>query len=187
MRSGLASSGHPHSCVAVDAQDHDTAPTRAAFTACMRQIPGAVAIVATVHDGQRRGLVATSWCSVCAEPASILVCVNQDASAHDAIRRAGLFSVNPLTTGHAEIMSIFAGQRGLSGEARFCHGDWRTGLSGAPVLMDAAASLECRIAEHYVHHSHSIFIGQVTHLRVSPEAEALIYAKRATARAVALA
>lgn len=153
----------------------------------MRQIPGAVAIVAAIHEGQRRGLVATSWCSVSAAPPSILICVNQDASAHDAIRRAGLFSVNPLATDHGEIMAVFAGQRGLSGEARFCHGDWRTGASGAPVLMDAAASLECRIAGHYMHHSHSIFIGQVTYLRVTPGAEALIYAKRAAARAVALA
>lgn len=144
-------------------------------------------MVATAHDGHRRGLVATSWCSVSVAPPSILVCVNQDASAHIAIRRAGLFSVNLLTTDHGEIMAIFAGLRGLRGEARFRHGDWRTGASGAPVLDDAVTSLECRLVEHYVHHSHSIFIGQVTHLRVAQHAEALLYVKRKTARAVRLA
>lgn len=176
----------PQSCVSPDAQGDDAVPAHS-FTACMRQIPGAVAIVAAGSVGDRRGLVATSWCSVSVEPASVLVCVNRDASAHDVIRRCGLFSLNPLTTDHGEIMSVFAGQRGLAGEARFHHGHWRTGRSGAPVLMDAVASLECRLAEHYVHHSHSIFIGRVIHLRTTPEAEALIYTRHAGARAVALA
>jgi flavin reductase (NADH)/cob(II)yrinic acid a,c-diamide reductase len=183
----LTSAAYPQACAGADAQECAAAPAREDFTACMRQIPGAVAVVATACAGERRGLIATSWCSVSAEPPSILVCVSQGASAHDVIRRAGFFSVNPLTTDHAEIMAIFAGQRGLSGDARFNHGDWRTGASGAPVLQDALASLECHLAEHYAHHSHSIFIGRVTHLRVTPQAEALIYAKRAAARAVALA
>lgn len=173
---------------ATDAARASGEPLAAAdFTACMRHIPGAVAILAVAGENGRQGLAVTSWCSLSAEPPSILVCVNQAASAYESIRRAGSFSLNSLATDQEELMAVFAGQRGVSGEARFRTGDWRTGSSGAPVLADAVASLECRLVEQYTHHSHSVFIGQVTAVHVRPEAEALVYARRAPARVVALA
>ena len=69
---------------------------RAMFVGQMRRVPGAVAIVATAADGDRTGLAATAWNSLCADPPMLIACINRNASAHPMIHRAGAFSVNLL-------------------------------------------------------------------------------------------
>src|SRR4051794_2941294 len=69
---------------------------RSNFVSAMRQVPGAVAIVATDLQGERGGLAVTAWCSLSADPPTVLVCVNKSASAHDLILSARKFSINQL-------------------------------------------------------------------------------------------
>lgn len=142
---------------------------RSQFTTRMREVPGAVAIIATIHDGVRGGLAATAWCSLSADPPSMLVCVNRNASAHDSIAASGVFSINQLATAHDEIVAIFSNQRGLSGDARFLDGDWQAGSRGAPLLKQAVTAYECAVVGHLVYQTHSIFIGQVVDILVPPD------------------
>jgi flavin reductase (DIM6/NTAB) family NADH-FMN oxidoreductase RutF len=134
---------------------------RAHFLNRMREVPGAVALIATVHEGKRGGLAATAWCSLSADPPTMLVCVNRNASAHDAIVASGLFSVNQLATVHEEIVAIFSNQRGLQGSDRFLEGDWQDGSRGTPLLRKAVTAYECAVVGRMVYETHSLFIGQV--------------------------
>jgi flavin reductase (DIM6/NTAB) family NADH-FMN oxidoreductase RutF len=89
------------------------------FTHRMREVPGAVAIIATLNRGERRGLAATAWCSLSADPPTVVAFVNRTASAHDFIVESGLFSISQLGATHDEIIAIFSNQRGLQGDERF--------------------------------------------------------------------
>ena len=80
----------------------------ATFRACMRQVPGAVAVVTTVHAGARSGLTATAVCSVSAEPPQMLVCVNRSSSAERVIAAAGRFGVSYLSGDHQTVADAFA-------------------------------------------------------------------------------
>jgi flavin reductase (DIM6/NTAB) family NADH-FMN oxidoreductase RutF len=58
-------------------------------------------------------------------------------------------------------------------------GDWTSGTTGAPVLADALAWLDCRIHARYPAGSHTIYVGEV-HMSHVPKEEAppLVYWNR---------
>ena len=148
---------------------------RARFVAAMRSVPGAIAIIATGQPGERSGLVATAWCSLSADPPTLLACVNQNASAHDRIVETGLFSINLLSPDHTEDVAIFSAKRDLAGDARFGAGTWLRGEFGQPILVGSIAAFECRLLHHYDHGSHSVLIGRVVRIACRGIKEGLIY------------
>jgi flavin reductase len=171
-----------------DLPDAQTAASlRDSFTRCMREVPGAIAIIASAHGGERRGMAATSWCSLSADPPSMLVCVNRTASPHDFIAKSGCFSINQLALDHGEIVSIFSGKRGLNGEQRFVHGEWCKGRGGMPLLGSAITSFECEVTEQHQYHTHSIFLGRVIDLHNRLGAQPLVYHNGTFSRATAIA
>ena len=49
----------------------------------------------------------------------------------------------------------------MRGAARFATGRWATLVTGAPVLADALAAVDCRVEEILERHTHAIVIGAV--------------------------
>ena len=64
-----------------------------------------------------------------------------------ALAQADAFAVNILAAQHGALASRFAGRNGVEGEARFEEGDWFPLMTGASALVDALASLDCRVEE----------------------------------------
>ena len=141
----------------------------------MRAVPGAVALIASKAEGQRSGLAATAWNSLCADPPMLLACVNRNASAYPLIARSRAFSVNLLPRGSDELVAIFSKQRGLEGDARFINGDWDEGSQGMPMLRRSVVSFECSLNAMHEHGSHTILVGHVGEVRTRNEDEALLY------------
>lgn len=148
---------------------------RAAYLKAMRQVPGAVAIIACEHAGIRGGLAATAWTSVCADPPTMLVCVNTSASAHDALTSAEFFSISLLPADDVETPAIFSGRRNLSGNDRFLPEAWNTGAAGQPVLKRAPATFECRRLDCHKYGTHTVLIGQVENTGFQPACPGLLY------------
>lgn len=149
----------------------------ASFRAAMRRFSAACTIVTTAANGDRAGFTATAVCSLTAEPASLLVCINRSTYAHGLIERAGALSVNVLAREHEQIARRFAGMvPGAAPETRFEEGHWMEGEIGMPVLADAMAIFECEVRETLLASTHSIFICEVVAVTI-PEGsdEPLIY------------
>lgn len=164
-----------------------TPAPRAAFVAAMRRVPGAVAIVATGEAGMRRGLAATAWTSLTADPPTVLACVNRNASAHAAILTNRRFSINLVPTGPREVVAIFSAQRGLDGDDRFLAGAWSVSGSGQPLLNDAIVSFDCNLVGDHSQGTHSIMVGEVVGLHAATTGDALLYLDGAFASAGSLA
>lgn len=147
----------------------------ASYRALMRHQAGAVTVIAAGEVGARAGLTATAVSSLSDNPPTLLACIGRNASAHDVIATAGVFSVNLLANDQEEIAQRFSGKRGLSGEARFTGLAWQTLKTGAPVLERALASLDCEVLESHGFTTHSIFIGRVIAGTFRAEAEPLLY------------
>jgi len=147
------------------------------FRGLMRNVPGQVSIVAAAVGGRRKGLTASAVCPLTDLPPTVLVCVNQAASAHDLIIESGYFSINVLAADQSEIARVFSGMAGLRGERRFETADWSTGISGAPILASAVCRLECRLSEYRAASSHTVFFGQVLAGSASAEANPLLYVR----------
>lgn len=148
----------------------------AEFRAALRQVPGAVAVIAAGSSGGRIGLTATAVTSVSDDPPTMLVCINRAASAHAGILSAGHFSINMLAGDQQEIGDVFAGRSGLKGEDRFrVAGRWDTLTSGAPVLIDALTVLDCMLIDARPVATHSVLIGRVLGATIRDGADALVY------------
>ena len=149
-----------------------------AFKGAMRHVPGAVTIITTGGGEHRRGLTATAMCSVCASPPTILVCVNRSADAHSFIVEGGAFCVNLLGAQDQALANRFASLDGSKGTIRFEGREWKENVTGAPVLEDALASLDCRVTETFDTETHTIFIGLVHGVQVNERIKPLIYYDR---------
>ncbi len=151
----------------------------AGFRNAMARFPGAVTLVtARTAQGARRGITATAVCSVTAEPPSVLVCLNARTGTCAAVAETGLFAVNLLAHAAADVALAFAGQGGLSGEAKFARGLWQADAEGLPLLQDAVVALSCRVTAALEAGSHQVFIGRIDGLHLG-EGQALVYAQSA--------
>jgi flavin reductase len=147
----------------------------AEFRRCLREVPGAVAVITTGATGARTGLTATAVCSLSDTPPMLLACVNGSASAHPVIRDTGRFTVNILADRHLEIAGHFAGRHGTEGEARFVDADWTALAGGGSILSSAVASFDCVLEAEHHYGTHSIFIGRVEAAQARPGQPPMIY------------
>ncbi len=145
-----------------------------AFKQGMRLLAAGVTIVTTAIGASRIGLTATAVCSLSAEPATLLACVNREAGAHDPTLQSKVFCVNVLGVGHLALAKLFADRARVS--ERFAHGQWDTLKTGAPVLLDALVSFDCLLGQTFRAETHTVLIGRVQAVRAAPNQRPLLYA-----------
>lgn len=119
-----------------------------------------VAVVATRKpDGEPCGLTANAVTSLSLDPPLVLVCVDQTADSHDCIRDAGVFTINVLDNGSERLARRFAA---WDVPDKFTGVAYHLAPSGAPVIEDALAWVDCIVQHAYPGGDHTIFIGEVT-------------------------
>ena len=147
------------------------------FRLALRHFPAGVTIV-TIRAGEEiHGLTVSAFASVSAEPPMIMVIIENRHHAYNLLQQPeAVFAVNILGEDQSELSNRFAW---VKDENRFAQGDWTTANTGAPILADALAWLDCRIHARYPAGSHTIYVGEV-HASIVPKQEAppLIYWNR---------
>ena len=132
--------------------------------------------VVTAGQTPPRGMTANSFTSVSLQPALVLVCVLREAAMHDVILDCDSFAVSVLSAHQEEVARHFANHRRQRGEAEFEVVDSTPGKqTGAPILADALAWLECRLAAVYDGGDHSIFLGEVLDMGHGSDGDALLF------------
>lgn len=148
------------------------------FRNAMSHFAAAVHIVTTDGPFGLRGTTVTSVCSVSDDPATLLVCLNMSSPANDRFADNGAFCVNVLSSEQEPVARAFAGEGRLSPEERFAQAEWKTLVTGSPILKGALASFDCRVREARNIATHRILIGEVVGLDVSAQAPSLLYKER---------
>lgn len=146
------------------------------FKNALRHFPAGVTIV-TIRSGEQvHGLTVSAFASVSASPPMVMVIIEQRHHAHALLEEEGaVYAVNILGEEQSELSNRFAWTK----EDRFAEGNWTTAATGAPILEDALAWLDCRIHARYPAGSHTIYVGEVQASNVPvPEAPPLIYWNR---------
>jgi flavin reductase len=154
----------------------------APFREAMSRLGAAVHVITTDGPGGKTGATATAVCSVSDAPPTLLMCLNRKSQTNPVVLENGVFCVNTLDAGGAEIADIFAGRTGVQGSERFAIGDWTTLSTGSPVLASAVIAFDCRITEVRSVGSHNVFFGAVEAVRLGPQGPALVYHERAYKR-----
>lgn len=151
--------------------------TASAFTSALSQAANGVSIVTTLHNDTDTGLTVSSMCSVCADPALLLVCINEDNEFCKMAISSERFAVNILPSSCMELAMVFAGLVEEHTSTRFENGDWTRLTTGAPILSNALVALDCVMESSQVHGSHRVFFGRVVDVRTT-SGEPLIYTDR---------
>ncbi len=145
----------------------------AGFRQAMRRLAATVNVITIADKDDFMGMTATAVCSLSADPASLLVCVNQSASMHDALTQASHFCVNVLHHDQIDIAMNFSNSK--LRDVRFQSGDWVKHESGPPYLRDAQVSLICERSQLITFATHSVCIGTVTAIHNREQIDPLIY------------
>ncbi|MGS0646579.1 flavin reductase [Komagataeibacter melomenusus] len=140
------------------------------FRHAMSRLGAPVTIVTTSGPAGRQGLTVSAITSVSDAPPTVLVCLNRDNRSHAAFIRNGVVGISLLSRGHEGIAGLFASSRRTPDE-KFASADWRTDVTGAPLLADALVTLDCTIALIHAASTHDVLFCTVEAVHVPPTGE----------------
>ncbi len=133
----------------------------ATFRSVLGRFASGVTVV-TVRDVQQydHGMTASAFCSLSLEPPMVLVCIEKSASLHAVLatgNTASPFAVNILNSKQEELARRFAEEH----PDRFDGVGFARGTTGAPILDDCLAVIECEVQSRHAAGDHTIVIGTV--------------------------
>lgn len=148
------------------------------FRDSMARIGAAVTVVTSDGVEGRVGFTATAVCSVTDTPATLLVCLNQSASAYKQVIGNGVLCVNVLGADHDSLAMAFGGKTPM--HERFAGAQWHAMNNGTPALEEAPVNLSCRIKYRVPEGTHDILICSVEQIRIHEQARTGLhyYARR---------
>jgi len=127
----------------------------------LRMIPyGLYVLTAESRDG-RVAAATVNWVTQTAfEPPLVAVGVKADSNAHAIIKESGSFALNVLGKGQQSLAFAFFKPAERDGNS-IAGEPFATGRSGAPILANAAAFVDCSLVESIERGDHSLFVGEV--------------------------
>jgi flavin reductase (DIM6/NTAB) family NADH-FMN oxidoreductase RutF len=147
---------------------------REAFREALRGWASGVTVVTSRSGDKLHGMTVSAFCSVSADPPLVLVCANQSSTTHGIIEEGGVFAVNILASHQQDVSKVFASSK--YEDSRLQQVSWTEGETGAPLIDEGLASLECTVASAHREGSHTIYVGRVQAVHTS-DAEPLLYYK----------
>jgi flavin reductase (DIM6/NTAB) family NADH-FMN oxidoreductase RutF len=141
----------------------------------MRLFPAGVCVVGADAHGDRIAATIGSLVSLSLDPPLVGISVGRDLSLHELLRSAGAFGISILRGDQAETAAHFA--RGAPPIVLWQGVAIRDGVTGAPLLADALAWIECRVWAEYAAGDHTLFIGEVVALEEGETGPGLVYRK----------
>ncbi len=153
-----------------------TAEDVALFRRAVGRFATGVCVVTAVDGGIDHAMTANAFTSVSLEPLLVLVCVETEARFHDAIVASGAWGVSILDAS-ARSASDWLATRGRPLHGQLDRVPHRRGpVTGAALLEQSQAWLECRTQQIVPAGDHSIVIGEVVSSQLGrDDAGALLY------------
>jgi len=145
---------------------------QAAFKDAMRGWASGVTVVTARSGDNVHGMTVSAFSSVSVDPPLILVCASQSSATHQMIEEGGLFAVNILAAHQQGVSNVFASS--MHEDSRLERVGWTEGRTGVPLIDEALASLECRVASAHREGSHTIYVGRVEAVHTT-DAPPLLY------------
>lgn len=128
--------------------------------AALRMLPHPVFLVGCASEGNHHIFVATWLTQVSFKPPLVAFGCRKESGSHEMIRKSGVFSINLLDRSQKDIAKAFL--KGPVFRGNTVNGyEFTTNGSGAPLLKEAAAVLECKVVQETEGGDHRVFIGEV--------------------------
>jgi flavin reductase (DIM6/NTAB) family NADH-FMN oxidoreductase RutF len=134
--------------------------------------------VVTTKAGDKVNGMTAAWVSqVSIKPLLVMVSIAPPRYTHDLIKESGVFAINVLTTAQVDLGKRFGFKSGRKVD-KLAGLDWTTAITGAPILPQAYAYLDCKVAHAYAAGDHTLFVGEVKDAKIlHPQAQPLMFKK----------
>jgi len=143
------------------------------FRQALGQFATGITIVTTRDAGGRpMGLTVNALCSVSLEPPLVLVCIDNRSDTHGGFEASGVFGISVLSEAQENWSRRFA----TPGEEKFQPADLVVGETGVALVPGALAHIECRVSARLPGGDHTVYVGEVLKLKVTPGRPLLYHA-----------
>jgi flavin reductase (DIM6/NTAB) family NADH-FMN oxidoreductase RutF len=143
----------------------------------LRQIPYGLYVIGVSGNGNgEMNALAASWVTQCSfEPPLVMAAVRKPSRTYDLVKAGGVFSLNLLDRKERDVI------RALERPARSARNKLASvghveEDTGAPILPQAFAYVECKVREIYEPGDHALIVGEVVHADVREKGEPLMCA-----------
>jgi flavin reductase (DIM6/NTAB) family NADH-FMN oxidoreductase RutF len=115
-------------------------------------------ILTTKRGDQINGMIA-SWVSqVSFSPPLVMVAVRRNRYSHGMIKEGGIFALNVIGKEDSRLVGKF---KAPTAEEKFGGIGWETKTTGAPIIGETIAYMDCRLVNSFDTGDHTIFVGQI--------------------------
>jgi len=140
-----------------DAEEYDKLRRRVLWT-----FPSGLYVIGSRHGDRRNGMTANFVTQVSFDPKLIAVAVEKEALTRELIAGGGVFTVNVVDREDRAIVRKFTKPVEVDDAAHTLNElDFHDGRTGAPVLDQALAFVECEVRQTVDTGDHTLFIGEV--------------------------
>ncbi len=126
----------------------------------MRRLATGVTLVTIRHGDLIHGMTANTFTSVSLHPTLVLISILNGSTTHEFVTQAGTFAVNVLSDRQELLAKRFAKQIPVPPDP-FSDIVYHAAVTGAPILDDCMAYVDCRVVATHLAGDHTIFIGEV--------------------------
>jgi flavin reductase (DIM6/NTAB) family NADH-FMN oxidoreductase RutF len=140
-----------------DAEEYDKLRRRVLWT-----MPSGLYVIGS-RAGDRRNAMTANWATqVSFDPKLLGVSVEKEALTHELIAEGGVFTVCTVAREDRAIVRKFTKPVDVDLDARTLNGfPFHDGVTGAPVLDQAPAFVECEVRNPVDLGGHTLFIGEI--------------------------
>jgi flavin reductase (DIM6/NTAB) family NADH-FMN oxidoreductase RutF len=141
-----------------DPEEYDRLRRRVFWT-----MPSGLYVLGSTDNAERRNGMTLNWATqVSADPKLLGVSVELTAFTHELISVGRVFSLNIIDREDRAIVRKFTKPVEVDLAARTLNGfAFHDGVSGAPILDQAVAYLDCEVRESVVVGEHTLFLGEI--------------------------
>ncbi|WP_431994227.1 flavin reductase family protein [Streptomyces griseoflavus] len=140
------------------------------FREALGHHPTGVALVtATLDSGEHIGMVVGTFNSVSIDPPLVSFMPDRNSGTFARLREADTFCVNVLAADQADLVTGWRGPESFTGV------EWRPSPSGAPILRDSVAWVDCSYHQLVDAGDHYIALGAVRALEVQRPTSPLLF------------
>ena len=132
-----------------------------------------VTIITTMDNKTPHGITANSFTSVSLSPPMVMFCLGKSSANFEAFMASDSFAVNILSSQQDALSTRFATFEG----DRFDGLNWSAWDTGAPILENVIAAIDCRLEATHDAGDHVILLGLVVRAEVQKNAPPLLYFK----------
>jgi flavin reductase (DIM6/NTAB) family NADH-FMN oxidoreductase RutF len=141
----------------------------------LRRLTTGVYVVGVASGGRRNAFTAAWVAQVSFDPLLLALAIHPAHASFQLLVESGAFTVSVLERGRLDLARSFGTRTGRDSD-KLAGMPWRAGTSGAPVLEESIAFLDCRVVSRHTAGDHELVIGEVVDGAVlRPEAEPMRY------------